>query len=70
MPSYVSYYSEPCHGVSMTLTMLSNFKKVLLTVFGEKTIGNIQSHGASRIVPVATANQHILDELATRDERS
>lgn len=44
-------------------------QKVLLTVFGGNTIGNIQSHGASRIVPVVTANQHILDELATRDER-
>ena len=45
-------------------------QRVLLTVFGGNTIGNIQSHGASRIVLVATANQHILDELATRDERS
>ena len=45
-------------------------QKVLLTVFGGNTIGNIQSHGASRIVPVTTANQHILDELAARDERS
>ena len=61
----------PCHGVLMTLMMLNNFKRCCwLHVFGGNTIGNIQSHGASRIVPVATTNQHILDELATRDERS
>ena len=45
-------------------------QKVLLTVFGRNTIGNIQSHGASKIVPVVTGNQHILEDvLANRDER-
>ena len=38
---------------------VEQLQKVLLTVFGGNTIGNIQSHGASRIVPVATANQHM-----------
>ncbi len=38
-------------------------QKILLSVFGGCTIGNITNHGATRVTPIATANMHILDEL-------
>ncbi len=44
-------------------------QKILLSVFGGCTMGNITNHGASRITPIATANYFILDELAARDDR-
>ena len=42
---------------------------LLLSVFGGNTIGNVQTHGSARVVPIATANCHIVEDLATRDER-
>ena len=44
-------------------------QRLLLSVFGGNTIGNVQTHGSARVVPIATANCHIVEDLATRDER-
>ena len=44
-------------------------QRLLLSVFGGNTIGNIKMHGNARVVPIATANCHIVEELATKDER-
>lgn len=43
--------------------------RILLNVFGGNTIGNLNHHGSTRVAPIATANQHIIDDLASRDER-
>ena len=44
-------------------------ERMLISVFGGASIGNITSHGATRVAPITTANQFIVDELASRDER-
>ena len=44
-------------------------QRLLLSVFGGNTIGNIQTHGSARVIPIATVNCHILKDLATNDER-
>ena len=44
-------------------------QKILLSVFGNTCIGNINQHGNARVSPIATANDHIVDDLASRDER-
>ena len=43
--------------------------RILLSVFGGNTIGNLKHHGTTRVTPIATANNHIVDDLASRDER-
>ena len=37
--------------------------RILLSVFGGNTIGNLNHHGVTRVAPIATANQHIVDDL-------
>ncbi len=54
-------YDDPDHA--------DQLQKILLSVFGGSTIGNVSWHGATRVSPIATANEHIIDELASRDER-
>ena len=45
-------------------------QRLLLSVFGGNTIGNIQTHGSARVIPIATANCHMVEDLlATKDER-
>ena len=44
-------------------------QRLLLSVFGGNTIGNIKMYGNARVVPIAMANCHIVEELATKDER-
>ena len=41
----------------------------ILSVFGGITIGNVKHHGTTRVTPIATANKHIVDDLASRDKR-
>ena len=44
-------------------------QKLLLSVFRRNTIGNIQTHGSARVILIATANCHVVEDLATKDER-
>lgn len=41
--------------------------KILLSVFGGNTMGNSLASGSCRVSLLATANMHILDELASLD---
>ena len=43
--------------------------RILLSVFGGSTMGNVNSHGSCRVSPLATANMYILQELAAMDRR-
>ena len=43
--------------------------RILLSVFGGKTMGNIPTSGSCRVSPLATANLHILHDLASMDRR-
>lgn len=43
---------------------------ILLSVFGGTTMGNALTSGSCRVSPLATANMHILRELASMDKRS
>jgi len=43
--------------------------KILLSVFGGTTIGNTLTKGSCRVSPLATANMHIMQELASMDKR-
>lgn len=42
---------------------------ILLSVFGGTTVGNALTSGSCRVSPLATANMHILHELASMDKR-
>ena len=42
---------------------------ILLSVFGGTTMGNALTSGSCRISPLATANMHIMHELAAMDTR-
>ena len=43
--------------------------RILLGVFGGTTMGNILTSGSCRVSPLATANLHILHDLASMDRR-
>ena len=47
----------------------TQLEKMLISVFGGANIGNLSSHGATRVTPITTANFFIMDELASRDDR-
>ncbi len=54
-------YDDPDHA--------DQLQNILLSVFGGNTIENVTQHGTTRVAPIATANEHIIDELASRDDR-
>ncbi len=54
-------YDDPDHA--------DQLQNILLSVFGGNTIGNVTRHGTTRVAPIATANEHIIEELASRDDR-
>lgn len=43
--------------------------RILLGVFGGTTMGNVLTSGSCRVSPLATANLHILHDLASMDRR-
>lgn len=43
--------------------------RILLAVFGGTTMGNMLTSGSCRVSPLATANLHILHDLASMDRR-